>query len=69
MTNTRVGVGVHYLSLARHPYYVGRFGWRPSDFPAADTYGNSTVSLPLSPKLSDSEVDYIVETVIGTIAA
>jgi dTDP-4-amino-4,6-dideoxygalactose transaminase len=69
LTNARIGVGVHYQSLAQHPYYVERFGWRPSDFPVADAFGHSTVSLPLSPKLSDREIDYIIETVTGIVSA
>ena len=63
MGKARIGVGVHYQSLAQHPHYTERFGWRPSDFPIAEKYGESTVSLPISPKLSNDDVDYIVETV------
>lgn len=68
MSQSKVGVGVHYQSLAQHPYYTERFGWQPSDFPAADRFGRSTVSLPISPKLSDDDVDHIIETVIKTVA-
>lgn len=67
MSKSKVGVGVHYQSLAQHPYYTDRFGWQSSDFPEADRYGKSTVSLPISPKLSDDEVDHIIETVAGLI--
>lgn len=69
MSKAKIGVGVHYQSLAQHPHYVERFGWRPSDFPIAEKFGASTVSLPLSPKLSDENVDYIVETVKGLLSA
>jgi dTDP-4-amino-4,6-dideoxygalactose transaminase len=68
MTKSKVGVGVHYQSLAQHPYYVQRFGWRPSEFPAAEEFGSTTVSLPISPKLSDSEVDYIIESVVRNVS-
>lgn len=63
MSRANIGVGVHYLSLAQHPYYRDRFGWSSSDFPAANAFGLSTVSLPISPKLTDPEVDRIVESV------
>lgn len=63
MGRANIGVGVHYLSLAQHPYYRDRFGWSSSDFPAANAFGLSTVSLPISPKLSDPEVDRIVASV------
>jgi dTDP-4-amino-4,6-dideoxygalactose transaminase len=67
MTRAKIGVGVHYLSLAQHPYYVERFGWQASAYPVANKFGLTTVSLPLSPKLSDAEVDYIIETVSRTV--
>ncbi len=63
MSSAGIGVGVHYLSLAHHPYYRDRYGWSPDDFPVAESYGLSTISLPLSAKLSDAEVDYITATV------
>jgi dTDP-4-amino-4,6-dideoxygalactose transaminase len=63
MQQSNIGVGVHYLSLAEHPYYQDQFGWRSQDYPVAAKYGSETMSLPLSPKVSDSEVDYIIETV------
>lgn len=60
MNASRIGTGVHYLSLAEHPYYQQRFGWRPEQWPNAMRIGRTTVSLPLSPKLTDSEVSRIV---------
>src|SRR5690606_38616927 len=35
MNERKVGVGVHYLSVAEHPYYQQRFGWRPEAWPNA----------------------------------
>lgn len=62
MNVSRIGTGVHYLSLAEHPYYQQRFGWQPEQWPNAMRIGRTTVSLPLSPKLTDSEVSRIVTT-------
>jgi dTDP-4-amino-4,6-dideoxygalactose transaminase len=56
MTGHNIGVGVHYLSLPEHPYYRERFGWRAEDWPEALRIGRATVSLPISPKLSDADV-------------
>ena len=69
MGRSNIGVGVHYLSLAQHPYYRERFGWNSSDFPVANRFGLTTVSLPLSPKLSDLQIDYIIETVARLVSA
>lgn len=60
MTAENIGVGVHYLSLAEHPYYQQRLGWRPEDYPNAMFVGRSTVSLPLSPKLTDEDVADVI---------
>ena len=61
LTRQGIGVGVHYLSLASHPHYQERFGWRLEDYPVAAAIGESTVSLPLSSRLTDTEVDRVIE--------
>lgn len=63
MTREGIGVGVHYLSLPEHPYYQERFGWRPEDWPLAMALGRTTVSLPLSAKLTDADVADVIEAV------
>ena len=63
MTWHGIGVGVHYLSLPEHPYYQNRFGWNPDKFPEAKKVGRETVSLPLSPKLTDNDVDDVIAAV------
>jgi dTDP-4-amino-4,6-dideoxygalactose transaminase len=63
MNKSRIGTGVHYLSLAEHPYYRDKFGWRPEQWPNALGVGRQTVSLPLSAKLTDSNVDRIIDAV------
>lgn len=55
-----IGVGVHYLSLPEHPFYRDELGWRPQDYPHATRIGRQTVSLPLSPKLTDEDVDDVI---------
>ncbi len=67
MTAEKIGVGVHYRSIPEHPYYRERFGWNPSDFPHAYRIGRQTVSLPLSPKLSDSDVEDVVQAVKAVV--
>ncbi len=60
---TNIGTGVHYRSVAVHPIYQERFRWNPSDYPNAEATGRSTVSLPLSAKLLDSDVEDVVTAV------
>jgi len=63
MTAARIGVGVHYLSVPEHPYYQQRFGWRPEQWPHAMRIGRQTVSLPISPKLTDADVERVIAAV------
>lgn len=59
----KVGTGVHYLGVHLHPYYRVRFGYEPTDFPNATWISERTVSIPLSAKLTDSDVNYIIDSV------
>lgn len=63
MTASNIGIGVHYRSLPEHPFYQQTFGWHPEMFPHAARIGRQTVSLPLSPKLSDADVRDVIEAV------
>jgi len=68
MTWNGIGVGVHYLSIPEHSYYQKAFGWKPQDYPFAMNIGRQTVSLPISPKLTDGDVKDIIDAVRRTVA-
>lgn len=57
MTQCNIGVGVHYLSIPEHPYYQRTYGWTPEDYPEAMKIGRQTVSLPISARLTDGDVN------------
>lgn len=69
MNDRRIGTGVHYLAVPEHPYYQQRFGWKPEHWGSATKLGRETVSLPLSPKLDDANVDRIVKNVQWLVTA
>jgi dTDP-4-amino-4,6-dideoxygalactose transaminase len=58
-----IGTGVHFTALHLHPYYANTFGFKRGLFPEAEFVGDRTISLPLSAKLSDIEVDRVIATV------
>lgn len=58
-----IGTGVHYRSIPVHPIYQRLFGCKPEDYPVADGIGRETVSLPLSAKLTDEDVDDVIKNV------
>jgi dTDP-4-amino-4,6-dideoxygalactose transaminase len=63
MTKQGIGIGVHYLSLPEHPYYQQTLGWKPEDYPHAMRIGRQIVSLPISAKLTNQDLDD-VETAV-----
>ena len=63
MHSRNIGTGVHYMSMPEHPYYQKKFGWIPNDYPNAMKIGQQTVSLPLSPKLEEDDVEDVINSV------
>jgi dTDP-4-amino-4,6-dideoxygalactose transaminase len=63
MTKRKIGVGVHYLAIPEHPFYQNTYNWRPEDYPHAAKFGQQTVSIPLTAKLTDGELERIIKAV------
>jgi perosamine synthetase len=59
----RVGTSVHFIPLHLHPYYRDNFGYRPEDFPNASAAFDRIVSLPIYPKMTEVDVQDVIETV------
>jgi UDP-4-amino-4-deoxy-L-arabinose-oxoglutarate aminotransferase len=62
-----IGTGVHYRALHLHRYYRERFGYRPGALPESEWIGDRTLSLPLSPGLSDDDVEDVIFAVTRTL--
>lgn len=58
-----IGTGVHFIGVHLHPYYQKRFAYQPHNFPNATWISERTVSIPLSPKVSDTEVEKVISAV------
>lgn len=63
MASRNIGVGVHYLSIPEQPFYQQTFGWSPEEYPSATRIGRQTVSLPLSAKLTNEDVEDLIGAV------
>lgn len=63
LQSQNIGTGVHYIGVHLHPYYQEQFGYQPEDFPNATWISDRTVSIPLSPNLSDADVEDVIEAV------
>jgi dTDP-4-amino-4,6-dideoxygalactose transaminase len=52
-----IGTGVHYRGVHLHPFYRDKYDLRPADLPVASSISERTLSLPLSPKVSERDQD------------
>ena len=57
-----VGAQVHYLPVHLQPYYRRLLGTRPGDFPAAENYHARALTLPLFPRMEDSDLERVVRS-------
>jgi dTDP-4-amino-4,6-dideoxygalactose transaminase len=57
LTKHNIGTGVHYRAVHLHPFYRDKYGLSESDFPVATAISERTLSLPLSPKVTESDQD------------
>ena len=55
-----IGSGIHFISLHLHPFYKHLFNFKSGDFPNAEFISNRTISLPLSSKLTQKDVDDVI---------
>jgi perosamine synthetase len=58
-----IGVGVHYIPVYRHPYYVEKFGYRGGECPVAEDAYERLISLPMFPAMTDQDVSDVIRAV------
>jgi len=63
MQETGIGVAVHYIALHLQPYYVENYNTKPQDYPIASNYSERILSIPLYPKMSEADVNRVIDTV------
>lgn len=62
-----IGTSVHFIPLHLHPYYRDNFGYRLGDFPCASTVFQRTMSLPIYPKMTRADIEYVSDVVKATV--
>jgi dTDP-4-amino-4,6-dideoxygalactose transaminase len=58
-----IGSGVHFISLHLHQYYMETFKYKLGDFLNSEFISERTLSMPLSSKLSNRDVEDVIEAV------
>ena len=61
-----IGVNLHYAPVHLQPYYRA-LGFAPGQFPEAEAYGRSALTLPLYPTLTETEQDGVVSAVTQSL--
>ena len=62
-----IGTSVHFIPVHLHPFYQRTFGYKPGDFPVADELYQRIVSLPLYPRMTQQDVEYVIDSVLDVI--
>lgn len=63
-----IGTSVHYISVHLHPYYRDKYGLKKEDLPVTSANFERIISLPLSARITDAEVDIVIEAVKDILA-
>jgi UDP-4-amino-4-deoxy-L-arabinose-oxoglutarate aminotransferase len=58
-----IGVAVNYRAVHLLSYYRRTFGYERGSFPNAERIGDSTITLPLYPAMTDDQVDAVIAAV------
>ncbi|MBC8264051.1 MAG: UDP-4-amino-4,6-dideoxy-N-acetyl-beta-L-altrosamine transaminase [Anaerolineales bacterium] len=64
-----IGVNVHYIPVHLHPFYRERFATGPGLCPVAEAAYERMISLPVFPRMSDGDVDDVINAVDKVIEA
>jgi dTDP-4-amino-4,6-dideoxygalactose transaminase len=59
-----IGTSVHYIPIHMHSYYVKKYGYISSDYPIANNLSETVITLPLYPKMTKEQINYVV-SVLG----
>jgi dTDP-4-amino-4,6-dideoxygalactose transaminase len=61
-----IGVNVHYIPVHLQPYYK-QLGFVDGQFPESEEYGQTAISLPLFPGMTDGMHDQVVSAVAAAL--
>lgn len=62
-----IEVGCHFKALHLHPFYKKGYGSKRGDFPIAEHVSDRVISLPLYPKMKESDIKNIISVMKKTV--
>lgn len=63
----KIGTSVHFIPIHMHPYYRDKYAYEPEDFPVAYEEYQRLISLPIYPRMSDGDVEDVIEAVTDVV--
>jgi dTDP-4-amino-4,6-dideoxygalactose transaminase len=63
MRDRNIGCSVHFIPIHLHQFYREKYGYKPGDFPIAMREYDRIVSLPLSARMTDEDVEDVISAV------
>lgn len=67
LKNDNIFLQVNYIPVHLQPYYREKYGYKEGDFPVCEDFYQREISLPMYPKLTNEQVDYIIQKMIEKI--
>lgn len=58
-----IGTSVHFIPVHLHPFYQESFGYRQGSLPQAEALYDCIVSLPLYPRMTETDVQDVIQAV------
>jgi len=67
MHSRNIGCSVHFIPVHLLRYYRERYHFKPEDFPIAASEYERLISLPLSPRMCDQDVEDVIDAVTSIV--
>lgn len=64
-----VATSVHFIPLHLHPYYQSAYGYKRGHLPNAEQQYERYFSLPIYPRMSDEQIEHVVDAVTQIVRA
>ncbi len=64
LRSRNVGTSVHFIPVHLHPFYRQTYGYKVGDFPTGERIYQRILSLPIYPRMSDEDQQYVVAAML-----
>ncbi len=66
MRARNIGLNLHYIPVHTQPYYKN-MGFKQGDFPHAESYYSSAMSLPIFNTMTISQQNEVISALVGVL--